>query len=563
MARDYPLDPVTITPSRASIPLVEGCSDGAYGSFAVWQEGSPTGLVRVQHVLPTGDLDPAWPAAGAIACNIAAARTELGVVPDRLGGVYLMWKEGNSLYVSRLDPGGAVAAGWPARGRFLGGVFTQSPRPMVIEDGENGIYAAFRSSTSTALAIHLGPANSGAGGWPNSTRAVSVADIAYNTIYWPQVALAPDGGLFVAYAVSSNDEEAAPSAWRMRRLTSAGISAAGWPVEGMSFGSFQRDLLGSPANASLIALSPDGRGGVFLSIGNPVGSDPNGALLESRLYRLEGSGAVAAGWPVEGKLVSQGPYNYSPEFGPTPDYSYRVFPDAPGGGAVAGYPQFGLHNGSNVSFARCDDSGDFDQGFVAGASAVGNEVASSGHDGHFVASFYPRGPMGPYEPYAFLAVSHTSNKSNQWSEVQFGCCNTWYGDIGLAATEDGGAVFFWSQMLDRVGLFARRFNASGQVTAVEPGNGAAEPGLSRLRFVPGVGVRAAIELAGTGPTRFELYDVAGRRIASQPVELWAMRAFAPPDDVTLSGTADLRSGLYFGRLVQGTRSIAAKVMVAR
>jgi hypothetical protein len=217
-------NPVAVTSTAAAIPLVEGCSDGAFGVFAAWQEGSPTGVVRVQHLLPNGDLDSAWPAAGAVACNIAAARSELSVVPDRLGGVYLSWKEGNSLYVTRLDPAGAVATGWPARGRFLGGVFTDSPRPVLIEDGAHGIYVGWGSSTSTALAVHLGPANTGAGGWPASARAVSVADLSYNTVYWPQLALAPDGGLFVAFAVSSTDE--AP---RRAHGGSGGLHPPGFP----------------------------------------------------------------------------------------------------------------------------------------------------------------------------------------------------------------------------------------------------------------------------------------------------------------------------------------------
>ena len=60
-------DPVTISSTTASIPIVEGCGDGAYGAFVAWQEGSPTGVLRVQHLRPDGSIDPAWPADGTIA----------------------------------------------------------------------------------------------------------------------------------------------------------------------------------------------------------------------------------------------------------------------------------------------------------------------------------------------------------------------------------------------------------------------------------------------------------------------------------------------------------------
>ena len=87
--------------------------------------------------------------------------------------------------------------------------------------------------------------------------------------------------------------------------------------------------------------------------------------------------------------------------------------------------------------------------------------------------------------------------------------------------------------------------------------------MSRLRFVPGVGVTASITLGSAGSARFELYDVAGRRIASQAVSMRAESARAAPSDVTLAGTARLPSGLYFGRVVAGANAANAKLVIAR
>ena len=557
---------VTITPTATPIPLVEGCTDGANGAFVAWQEGSPTGILRAKHLLATGAIDPAWPAAGAAVCDVAIARSELIGLPDRLGGFYLTWKEGNSLYLTRIDPSGAVASGWPARGRFLGGVFADSPRPSFIEDGAHGIYLAWGSTTSTAVAMHLGPANTGAGGWPSSPRAVSVADPTYNTMYWPQIALAPDGGIFVAYAVSTNDEDAAPSAWRLRRLTTAGLIASGWPVEGLTFGSFQRALLGSPVKASLVAVCPDGRGGVFLSIGDPVGNDPNsGAILQNRLYRLQGNGEGAVDWPAGGEIVNKGPGVYvNDAFGASADFSYRVFPGVADGG-LAGYPQYELHTESGVSFARCDGTGQFEYGWSANATAVGHEVSGIGIGGDFVASFYPSTEPYYYGGVAFISLQRIGSPPGwtDWTESHPSDYGTWYGDIGLAATDDGNAILFWSQVRGRIGLFAQQFNSSGAVTAVEPGPIAAlEP--MRLRFVPGAGVRAVI----TGPVsdrmRIELFDLAGRRLASQAIapEASAGRE-ASRQEVTIAGTTALPSGLYFGRLAGGASTARGKLIVAR
>src|SRR5262249_58464232 len=115
------------------------------------------------------------------------------------------------------------------------------------------------------------------------------------------------------------------------RVTSAGITALGWPVEGLSFGSFPRELLGSPIKSSLVGLSPDGRGGVFLTIGNPTSNVGWASTVESRMYRLQGSGETAADWPAGGEVVG-GPAYYPPdEFGATPDFSFRLFTGAADG----------------------------------------------------------------------------------------------------------------------------------------------------------------------------------------------------------------------------------------
>jgi hypothetical protein len=536
-------DPVTVTAAGEPIPIVEGCSDGAHGTFVAWQEGSPTGTLRVQHLLPDGDLDPAWPAAGAIACNVAVSRTEVVALPDRQGGLYLVWKEGVGLYVTRLDAGGAVAAGWPARGRFLGGVFADSPRPGVIEDGAHGIYVAWGTSAGAAVAIHLGPSNTGAGGWPNSARGIGSGDPTYDTMYWPQIAPAPDGGIFSAWASATTDETASPSAWRLRRLTSAGLS----------FGSFDRPALGSPVQGSLLALGPDGGGGVFLVIGNPVGSDPyNGAILETRLRRIDGDGQTAAGWPVDGTVLSIGPgyYLFS---GSSPDYSDAVLPDGRGG-ALVGAPQYYDH-GTNYGFVRCNQDHQWDSWWATQVLLANHEVAVGGVGGLYLGSFYPTGPYGPYQPNAFVAIDQSFSPSawKGWSEYHSEPVVQWYGDVGLAATDDGGAVLFWSQVRDRVGLFARRFNPGGEVTGVGPGVATAF-GLSSVRFVRGEGVRAAVSVPA-GHARFDVFDLAGRRIASQAIE--------PGErEVTIAGTARLPSGLYFGRLVAGADAVAAKVIVA-
>jgi len=303
-------DPVTVRPTAASIPLVAGSNDGGFGTFVAWQEevAAGSGFLRVQHLLPNGDLDPTWPVDGVLASDAQVGRDHLGMVEDRLGGAYVWWIESGSsrvLYVNRLVSSGTLAPGWPARGRFVGGMSPESPTPQVISDGANGIYIArtigFAEEDPTAVNVRrFGPAG---GLWGSGLAADAVATIDL----WPQIAVAPDGGVYVAWGSWSQDETALPSSYRLTRLTNAGANAPGWTSAGISLGAFHADWLGTQKEASLLALAPDGRGGVWALVGHPTA--PGGGL-NTLLYRLQGDGQSAADWPASGRNSPGGPTSY-------------------------------------------------------------------------------------------------------------------------------------------------------------------------------------------------------------------------------------------------------------
>ena len=185
----------------------------------------------------------------------------------------------------------------------------------------------------------------------------------------------------------------------------------------------------------------------------------------------------------------------------------------------------------------------------------GGEVVSSG-GGFFAASFHPNGQRPLWDQDAFIAMQRCCDTGRfEFLETHREPGISWYGDIGLAPTEDGGAVLFWSQVRDRVGLFARRFSATGEITWAKRRPRPA-PRLGDVRFVAGEGLRAAITAPESCLARFELFDLAGRRLATQAIGPGAR-------EVTIAGTASLPSGLYFGRLVAGVSVSNAKVVVAR
>ncbi|MBI3540256.1 MAG: hypothetical protein HY076_08295 [Candidatus Eisenbacteria bacterium] len=543
--------------------MVEACTDGAHGTFVAWQEetSAGVGVLRVQHLLVSGDLDPAWPTAGAVAVATSAARTELFALPDRLGGLYLFWQEGGTLQALRMDGTGAVATGWPSQpvggvrrttgaagGRVLGSISNYSQRASLIEDGSHGFYGAWMNDAGALMAIHLGPSNTGAGGWPNGP--LQLADSDHRVNLWPHVALAPDGGAFLAWATWSTNGNTSSGSWLLHRLTPAGIDTSGWPPSGLSFGDFHLEYLNLATHASLLDLAVDGRGGAFLLIANPVSAATYYATLETRLYRVQGSGIPAVGWPAAGRVD---PYAQTvlptDGYGPSPDASFRLLYDDRDGALVGSFTST-ADTPIGMSFDDLNSAGARMTGIGAWV-ANGYELVSGGGGEVFLAEFNPKGPYQPYEPNAYLRVKDAS--TTLYSEYQSQIVVTFYGDIGLASTEDGGAVFVWSQVRDRVGLIARKFSRFGEVTGVAP-PASGPPGLHQLRFERGVGVRASITAPDGG--RLDLFDIAGRRIATVAIG-------AGDRDATIPGTGAIAPGLYFGRLVAGAARFTGKVLVTR
>jgi hypothetical protein len=550
-------DPVQVFKSAGSVPLLKACSDGAHGTFVAWQENAPTGqrLLRAQHLLEPGDFDPAWSDTGVLVCAVDAPRTNLFALSDHLGGAYLLWSESGTLYAKRIGSDGATAAGWPARGREIG---TTGVPPSVIEDGGTGFYAAWVTAFGALSAIHLGPTNTGAGGWPNSSRGIGPATNQPSNVLWPRLALAPDGGLFVAYAYWSPDAEPYAGAYRLRRLTSAGLAASGWGV-GFDFGTIYRAELGA-ANSGLVAVSPDGRGGAFLFVG--VMGDPASPEAplptDLRMFRRMGDGSTASDWPDAGISI--------PSYGVASVYvdagvggSVSVLPNA-SDGAFFGQLESYADAGSFLDFAEISSSGQrtYDHA-VSATPYYGVDILPVEGGGLYVASFKPNGPTSLWDSAAFIGVERgpETNGFGGWSESHDDPVAHWYDGVALASTGDGGIVFFWAQSHERYGVFARKFAPGGEVTGVDPVV-RASLALDPLRFLRGSGVRVSLSIREAGPVGIGLYDVAGRRVASET--LAGLRGM---NEVTIPGTAMLSPGLYFARVSTRAGARVGRVVVTR
>ena len=560
---EWSADPVEVHATSALCPAVSAVDDGHYGAIIVWQENTATGgMLKAHHLLASGDLDPAWGAPVAVS-NIDAARVAIGAVSDGAGGAYVWWMEDTALWLNHLTANATIAAGWLARGRNVGSVpYTTKYRPAAIADGAGGVYLGWLTqpfifdNTLNIRIVRLGPSGAGAGGWPAGGRAFGLVGDAGATVYSFGMDVATPDGLWLGWqtVVHGIEDLLLPGDLRVMRLAANGLPASGWTTDGVVLAPYDAFMnntalgwYGAPA-ASQTAIAHDADGGAFVVASQGV-TDGTDLIFHNALRHVNGLGAPAEGWGADG--VNLGDVYASGVPDPGTGGSLQAIADHLGG-VFTGLPFFASEGTAMMSFARHSATGDPLPGGV-GADQRGIEVATRGDGGMFIASFKPSGANGPFEADAYISVAQSSPGAGFY-ESSRSYAATRYGDIGLTATGDGGAIFAWSQLIDRQGVYAIRLGQAGAVTGVTPTPVVSPPSL-RVRFVGGSGVHAVASFSAEQRVSLGLYDLAGRSVASlnSDATLGA--------DVVLPGTRDLPGGVYFVRASDATRVLGARVIV--
>jgi hypothetical protein len=555
-------DPVQVHATTALCPAVAAVDDAHFGAIIVWQENTATGgLLKAQHLRAGGDVDPAWGGPAAVS-TLDAARSAVGAVSDGAGGAYVWWMENTALFLNHITSTGSVAAGWLARGRNVGALPSAQHRPVALADGAGGIYLGwltqpfFFDPTVNIRVVRLGPSGAGVGGWPGGGRSFGLVGDPGVLVYAFGLDTSPDGGLWMAWqtVLTGIQDHYEPGELLALRLGDAGLPASGWTGDGVVLAPYDATFVNhtvgwypAPA-ASQVAIARDGGNGAFVVSSQGI-SDGTSLVFHNSLRRIDGTGAPFEGWTLEG--VDLGDVWTSAASHPGSGASLQAIYDHQGG-VLTGLPFFASEATAMMSFSHRSPAGEPIPGGV-GADQLGVEFSPRGDGGMFIASFKPSGASGPFEADAYISVSQSAPGAGFYeSKPSNGA--TRYGDVGLTATGDGGAIFAWSQLVDRQGIYAIRLGQAGAVTAVPPTPVIGAPSL-RVRFVRGEGVHAVAGFAGSPRLALALHDVAGRRVASLSSDA------TPGADVVFPGTRGLPGGVYFVRASDGMRELNARVIV--
>jgi hypothetical protein len=476
-------NPVTVHATTDHCPLVAAASDAQNGAIVVWQQNS--GSLRpflAKHLLASGDVDPAWPAAGASVTTATGGGGALGALSDDSGGAYVWWLEGPSFYLTHMLTNGTIASGWPARGKLMGSLFvsefgTVPSRPQVFPDGQGGVWAGWLSGARLATLgriYHLGPDGLGAGGWPTTGRAYAVSgspDLGLPQTLGFAYAPAPDGGAWVAWVDAPYDSAFHAGSCRLLRVNSSSNVVSGWPGLGKIVSTFHGELLSgsyyepSPYYGECpVAVASDGAAGAYLLRYDVYVDSYYGTVCHPLLARFDSIGARPPSWPSDRGTHVSG-FESSMDHGP--ECSLRLFPEE-GGGVFMLRPSYFSEGGSSLTLTRFTPTGS--QTAWASSGTCGFECIVSPNGETWLADYWPVGRQGPFSPSAELALMHTRSSGQEgpgyweYHDVQFG---TWYGDIGLAPAQENDAIFVWSQETERFGIFAQIFGDTPVPTLVE------------------------------------------------------------------------------------------------
>ena len=430
------------------------------------------------------------------------------LIADGNGGAVFVRYFADSSFVHRVDSGGRLAAGWPARGKFIGKTLANGAQRM-IRDGLGGYFLVGREQRGQQpYKLFLYRIN-GDGSLPTGWDA-SGASLVVPSGSVQGFDLMPDG-VGGAFVVWTDATALTTSEIRLLRLGPEGLPAAGWPAQGLllDFGPGQNSStsLVSDGNGGAIVIAtnqPDpsienvyaervnsdatlgwnppspGRlmmsGATFTAALTAVSDGAGGALsvifrgtsTKNSLYaqRIDGNGALNASWPASGKAIALAHSAVDVQDDP------RAIPDGQGGCYVTWTDQTNVNGGTylhHILATGANAPGWPDHGLlISSATDFGysRDIATDLMGGTYclwwayssqrtrLSHLTPSGTPAPGWPASGIDVAPDS--TSNWSDTPW----------GIVPDDQGGVIAAWTSQ-KAASSFVRlaRFGTGGAVAA--------------------------------------------------------------------------------------------------
>lgn len=491
--------------------------------------------VYAQRVAPDGSTSDSWTPDPSRLCVAPGHEVAFASVPAGDSAVVVAWTEparfGSDLRAQRLEASGGVTPTWPANGLPVASVVLDQSSPGAADDGARGAFIAwqdFRAGRPRTFVQRVTFDASVANGWPQDGLGVGSASV-------DQVAPAVTGDGAGGALVVWQEFESGLFKVRVIRLTAAGAVAPAWPTAGTLASVSTRHQL-SPAVVS------DDAGGAIVLWEEPILGEH-----KLRAARVDATGALAAGWPAGGVVLSAttGHQRFA-----------AMIRDGAGGALIAWHD---TRSGAGDLYAqRVTASGAVASGWPATGLAVCSQPAeqasptmlSDGSGGAYVAWEDFRAASSDIYAQRITADGAVAAGWTASGVIMTSASGEQYAPR-LMADGSGGAIATWFD--------TRRYTDAPLDVPTIPRREIVFA-LYGLRPSPAVGpVRVAFALPDGKPARLELLDVAGRRILEREVG-----SMGPGRHVVeLRGRGQLHAGIYLLRLSRAGRSLTTTAVVLR
>lgn len=541
---DWPVSGRGVATSAGDQLFPAIATDGVGGAIVVWEDQrGPAVNLFAQHVVASGELDPAWPTAGrALLTDPAglgpgAQQASAVIVPDGAGGAIVAWQDirgtatGTKIFAQHVLASGVVDPAWPANGRALVAIESLQQNHVMIPDGAGGAIVAWSDSRFGLSSTHIFAQHVLASGsvdprWPVDGLAVVTAPGLQD---FPEIVSDGAGGAFVSW----DDQRDLASGFDVyaQHVLDSGLVDPAWPANG-------RAVCIAPGNQGRGTITTDGGSGAILtwSDGRVVGT------FHIFAHHLLASGIVDPAWPVTGRAISNAaPLESRP----------LVVPDGVGGAVVTWQAVIDGH--LNQFAQHVTSAGVVDPAWPAAGRALGRTARDQ--DLAQIAPDASGGAIVAWEEGDAIVAQHVLSSGildRGYPDTGLVLCNLpgSRGNVSLVATGVDGAVATWQD--SRPGgngfdIFALQVAAAGTLGVT----GTTPPDLAFTRSGPNP-ARTSLTLRFATPrdgnVRLSIYDTSGRRVRELLAGVQAAGEHAIRWDLR-DERGDLTGvGVYFARL---------------
>jgi len=544
--------------------------DGNGGAFVVWIESAGMDCdLRVQHVASGGEPADGWPAGGRLLCAAPGTQTQPSAALAGEGGAWFAWKdfrepEQSAIYLVRIDASGNPVGEYPAGGARVSDAGSPASDATLTPDGSGGVWLVWQQGRRGARTLklkHFGADGALVPGWPSDGRVLSdsTADAVRSV-----AGADPSGGFYLACVKA----DGVGGEMRLARFDATGAPSAGWPSEGVPLATSSGFLI--PGGLSVNAE------GAFVTW-----SEHFEDSTAARLLRVQGSGSVAAGWPPAGLELAPSGTSASPV----------IACDGAGGAYVAWVGAASSGEPFGLRLARVDASGSRVSGWPAegvlapntgpgvhrprllpiegGVIASWSQSGGQGEGTILSAAMAGLGALPALErvekwPDLVRLAWHTSGQGSYETQVErCGADGIWV-PLGVLERDVEGRLQIEDREVVAGEVLTYRLRLRSSELEIVTGEArvevpAALPLALKGLVVEGGRLHLIASVPMRGETRFELFDVQGRRLLKD------IRQHEHAGEVKLDWPvpAGVRAGVFFARFSQGRESKARRFVVGR